>query len=1241
MTEQNKSEAEIKREEAIWNSIRRRNGNDFKNAIQKKPEVLRIPDLQEILKYAGHVKDDDIDQLKRYLLNYVDREAIKAQYDDNVVTYLMMAGFVPYLSKELGEKYKKLLNEAFPMKKQEDFTSLDSPEAQEYINMHRKMLSERFKREPESITISEIFSSTQVPTEIARELSQQYIQERKKIVAQSKNIALEQVEMKDVISANSYEEQCAIQPFFATPKTMPELGRSEELCTFGDQGRFTNWNVINFVKRNVDDIKRSDYRASATIHNDNRPIPQRQDLYGTSVTSLQVRQGDISIKNRYNHTVMGCDSTYDCEPDKIIPGLEIALITETVPFRGRVYLPTGYTLLNDRCFFQYEKHFEGVYFSKTHYLNNNQVVELKPLKIVDGLYFESASEILLYDRLGCTQLRDVLLEELKGHKIKFKTLDKKTGLRALVRIRKDKETGELIEEEVLKIKGSKMVGLHLRNVKKLPLNFLWEHSTLEELICENVEEIEGQSCRYMPKLKSISLPKVKALTENFLDGAPELESIYMPSLCYVNGYALRGVNGNGVSSEINPITVTAPFVYDQHHGFKKGFVLTKECSVAVHSDQLAQMLNIELYGKKITYETDDENNILHVYGDGQKVLSIKRTNQYYDHDEIEFLRLEQVTSIPENLWSIVGLKHADFPNARVIKKMPGCRYPKLLSDLNYMNIPQIEAPTWMFLDILFKGSKDATIHFNKDKWEENGTKFYKEFILLNGKELFAYDKKHQGLFHIVNEQIKSASAYEIKQTENELSIIINGIESLRFKDGQLTKINLHSVTSLKTDIIRDFPALEEVNLPNLTIISDHNFIRCPALKQVALPCLQQIGSNCFSDLDGLEELHLPDLKTAGDSCFCQLPCLKTVDLPNLVCVRNRSFCKIDALESCSLPALKTMGNFCFCEMPNVRELAFENLTTMGKYCLSDVDKCQHINVNKLYAFNTDSFCYCPMDTKIEMETANRYGKEFFGGMLFDVNTSAITAIRRGVANIVGALQDEIKYKKIEIQERDGARYLLADSEPVLREENGHITGLYLNNIKRLNSRISNLPYLREFEANNVIEMSSGMVNLPSLERVSMKSLRKCEYSFENLPKLKEMELDSLQFISSSFKKLDSIQELRLDNLKVVDGWASISQMPALEKITLNSVLQVDEASMRELPVLKSIHAPKLKQVKYKSLENAWFLDKTPQLERLDAPMLKDKLQLLRRHKNRRRILKNMQQKRDFLAHFKFLSTLSK
>ena len=86
--------------------------------------------------------------------------------------------------------------------------------------------------------------------------------------------------------ANTLKKQNSIQKYF---------DKSEELCTFRDPDRYKNYYIIHAVKENVDQIRRKDF-----------PYPERQDAYGTSVISIQIVKegGFISIKNRYNHSVL-------------------------------------------------------------------------------------------------------------------------------------------------------------------------------------------------------------------------------------------------------------------------------------------------------------------------------------------------------------------------------------------------------------------------------------------------------------------------------------------------------------------------------------------------------------------------------------------------------------------------------------------------------------------------------------------------------------------------------------------------------------------------------------------------------------------------------------------------------------------------------------------------------------------------------------------------------------------------
>jgi len=86
----------------------------------------------------------------------------------------------------------------------------------------------------------------------------------------------------------------------------------ERICTYNNlTGRMNEYHMLVAIKGDIDKIKRLS-------------PPQRDDEYGTSILNIQVaRNGShMSIKNRYNHTVSNCDSTFNNNLDMVAPGLQ-------------------------------------------------------------------------------------------------------------------------------------------------------------------------------------------------------------------------------------------------------------------------------------------------------------------------------------------------------------------------------------------------------------------------------------------------------------------------------------------------------------------------------------------------------------------------------------------------------------------------------------------------------------------------------------------------------------------------------------------------------------------------------------------------------------------------------------------------------------------------------------------------------------------------------------------------------
>lgn len=139
----------------------------------------------------------------------------------------------------------------------------------------------------------------------------------------------------------------------------------EELCTFKG-GRLNSCRVFFAVKKNVLDIKREDFKK-----------PKREDEYGTSVISIQFTKDEtntLSIKNRYNHTVVNPDATFSNNLDNIIPGL-----TESFErYKGIIQMYKiknfeikGYVMANDGKYYKYNYEINNVYYCPDNIIIDN------------------------------------------------------------------------------------------------------------------------------------------------------------------------------------------------------------------------------------------------------------------------------------------------------------------------------------------------------------------------------------------------------------------------------------------------------------------------------------------------------------------------------------------------------------------------------------------------------------------------------------------------------------------------------------------------------------------------------------------------------------------------------------------------------------------------------------------------------------------------------------------------------
>ncbi|MBR6412250.1 MAG: leucine-rich repeat protein, partial [Alphaproteobacteria bacterium] len=369
-----------------------------------------------------------------------------------------------------------------------------------------------------------------------------YLESLKKVHVEETGVYQDPITLLDAAGYDAYyvtnlEEQNAIQKYYAP---------AEKLCTFRDPTRFQRYHIINAVKKNVDQIRRKDFRGKE----------QREDEYGTSVISIQILKtgGFISIKNRYNHTVENPDNTFFSNPDRIIPGLAGSLKHHfNTDFSAQeARLPGGYTMVNNQIIhYNYEQ--DNIYFGSDFYVKDGQIHHLKDHEIMlDTFIFDMRTKELTYPGSPAGQkpsseedleLKKVLLQEIGDHKVIFKK--DKEGHHLF--IRKEGEKDPAKDVEILTVKDGAITALNLPTTTEIGINFL-SKTNLRSFNAPLLTTMEGGCLYSANSLEQVSVPSLKTMGKHCFRLTRRLESFEAPELrtigegCFYYASALKKIN---------------------------------------------------------------------------------------------------------------------------------------------------------------------------------------------------------------------------------------------------------------------------------------------------------------------------------------------------------------------------------------------------------------------------------------------------------------------------------------------------------------------------------------------------------------------------------------------------------------------------------------------------------------------------------------------------------------------------
>lgn len=398
------------------------------------------------------------------------------------------------IKKKYGEKMMKLCRESFP-------TLLESE------GLLSQLMLEHF--DPSHVLYEDIISD---------ELEDEFkdfiyslieLKKIKKVVNKNSKELLEEAGY-DLYECRTEEEIQSFRKYYQT---------NEMLCTF-EENRLSRCYVFFAVKKSVDDIRREDFKN-----------PQREDLYGTSVISIQFTKNEthtLSIKNRYNHTVNNPDATFRNNLDNIIEGLTESFsrdygMIQTNPSND--FEIPNYVRANDGRYYKYNYEINNIYYCTNNVIIDNfEAMKLEHNRLLlDYFILDLQDKIIsLYDDTisdcfpgGLKEIQQIwIIKEKESKKIIIKTNQEDI----IIEIDNDNKIIKYQNDNIEEIKNNfliyneSLIKIDLPNVTIIGDNFLYFNESLREINLPNVVEI-GDCFLYYNK----SLKEAKKLNKSKMD----------------------------------------------------------------------------------------------------------------------------------------------------------------------------------------------------------------------------------------------------------------------------------------------------------------------------------------------------------------------------------------------------------------------------------------------------------------------------------------------------------------------------------------------------------------------------------------------------------------------------------------------------------------------------------------------------------------------------------------------------
>jgi len=305
----------------------------------------------------------------------------------------------------------------------------------------------------------------------------------------------------------------------------------ESLCTFNEPNRINTHHIFFAVKKNISEIRRENFLN-----------PERQDEYGTSVLSIQFskKNNALSIKNRYNHSVSGCDATFSNNLDNISKGLKHSF----EKFYNIKYNPILVPIENlgfvtDDLGRYHKLNFYDI-VTQIKYCENNVIFSNNGVKSLDKGRFDvfdyfvlDKKELKVY-----SSMNDCFINDFNDAKKIDIVVNKDNKEREFTVYKNNNECFSFTIN-----KHNKIIKYYNEYAKEIGNNFLINNRSLTEICCPNVEKIGARFLWNGISIKELDFPKLTSVGNGFVETGVSLTNLKLPKLELIGNNFLKNNEG--------------------------------------------------------------------------------------------------------------------------------------------------------------------------------------------------------------------------------------------------------------------------------------------------------------------------------------------------------------------------------------------------------------------------------------------------------------------------------------------------------------------------------------------------------------------------------------------------------------------------------------------------------------------------------------------------------------------------